>query len=202
MSRICRRDFLKAAGAAFTTSIFTGNVRGANDRLVGAVIGTGVMGRENLDVAASQPGVEIAAICDVFQPNLDLGAAVLAKKSKNAKKVRDFREILADRSIDFVNISTPDHWHAYMTIEACKAGKDVYVEKPICVAVDEGFKMVEAARKYNRVVQAGTWQRSGQHFQKACQIVNSGQLGKVAFARAWIYSNQPKQGIGNPPDGE
>jgi predicted dehydrogenase len=202
MNRMCRRDFLKVASAAFTTSMFTGNVKGANDRLVGAVIGTGVMGRENLDVAASQPGVEIAAICDVFQPNLELGAAVLAKRGKKAKEVKDFREILADRSIDFINISTPDHWHAYMTIEACKAGKDVYVEKPTCVAVDEGFKMVEAARKYNRVVQAGTWQRSGQHFQKACEMVRGGQLGKVTFAKAWIFSNQPKEGIGNPPDAE
>jgi len=88
-----------------------------------------------------------------------------------------------------------------MTVEACKAGKDVYVEKPVCVAIDEGLKMVEAARKYNRVVQAGTWQRSGQHFQKACEIVRSGELGKVAFARTWIYSNEPQSGIGNPPEG-
>jgi predicted dehydrogenase len=202
MNQTYRRDFLKTVGAAFTTSIFTSNFKGANDRLVGAVIGTGVMGRENLDVAARQPGVEITAICDVFQPNLERGAAVLAKRGKKAKEVKDFREILADRSVDFINISAPDHWHPYMTVEACKAGKDVYVEKPICVAVDEGLKMVEAARKYKRVVQAGTWQRSGRHFQRACEIVKSGALGKVTFAKAWIFANQPKEGIGNPPDGE
>ena len=116
-----------------------------------------------------------------------------------ARGVTDFREILHDKSIDVVCIATPDHWHAYMTVEACKNGKDVYVEKPICVAVEEGRKMVQAARKYNRVVQAGTMQRSGDHFQKACDIVRSGKLGKVTFVRTWNYSNE--EGIGNPPDG-
>jgi predicted dehydrogenase len=89
-----------------------------------------------------------------------------------------------------------------MTVEACKAGKDVYVEKPVCVAINEGVITVAAARKYNRVVQAGTWQRSGEHFQKACELVRNGMLGKVAFVRTWIYSNQPQQGIGNPADGD
>jgi predicted dehydrogenase len=89
-----------------------------------------------------------------------------------------------------------------MTVEACKNGKDVYVEKPICVAIDEGRKMVQAARKYDRVVQVGTWQRSGDHFQKAAGIVSSGKLGKVTFVRTWNYGRQGQQGIGNPPDGE
>jgi len=197
-----RRDFLKgAAAAAFTTSIFTGNVRGANDRLAGGFIGIGVMGSENLGVAMRQPGVEIKAVCDVYQPHLERAAAAARRAGQQPREVKDFREVIADRSIDFVCISAPDHWHPYMTVEACKAGKDVYVEKPACVAVDEGAKMVAAARKYNRIVQAGTWQRSGEHFQKACEIVRSGELGKVAFARTWIYNNMPQEGIGNPPDG-
>jgi predicted dehydrogenase len=195
-----RRDFLKTAGAALTTSIFTGNVKGANDRLVGASIGVGVMGRENLNVASRQPGVEIAAVCDVYQPNLERGMAIAQRNGQKPREVKDFREIIADKSIDFVCISTPDHWHPYITVEACKAGKDVYVEKPVCVAVDEGLKMVEAARKYNRVVQGGTWQRSGEHFQKACEMVRSGQLGQVTVSRSWMYQNSPKEGIGNPPD--
>lgn len=197
-----RRDFLKgAAAAAFTTSIFTGNVRGANDRLAGAFIGVGVMGSENLHVAGRQPGVEVKAVCDVYQPNLERAAAAARRAGHQPKEVKDFREILADKSVDFVCIATPDHWHPYMTVEACKAGKDVYVEKPACVAIGEGLKMIQAARKYKRIVQAGTWQRSGQHFQKACEIVRSGQLGKVTFGRTWIYNNMPQTGIGNPPDG-
>jgi predicted dehydrogenase len=203
-----RRDFLKGAGAALTTSLFTGAVKGASDRISVAVIGMGRMGMSNLGVAMKQPNVEIAAVCDVYQPHLEKAVAATARGAngqpdgrKAARAVTDFREILADKSIDVVCIATPDHWHPYMTVEACKAGKDVYVEKPICVAVDEGRKMVQAARKYKRVVQAGTMQRSGDHFQKACEIVRSGQLGKISFVRTWNYSNMKEEGIGNPPDG-
>ena len=194
-----RREFLTTSAAALTSSIFTGNLRGANGRVTAGFIGIGVMGSENLGVALKH-GVEVKAVCDVYQPHLERAGAIVARTGQKAKEVKDFREVLADKSIDFVCISTPDHWHPYITVEACKAGKDVYVEKPVCVAIDEGVKMVAAARKYDRVVQAGTWQRSGQHFQKACEIVRSGQLGKVTFARTWIYSNEPQEGIGNPPD--
>ena len=202
-----RREFLKAAGAALTTSIFTGNVRGANDRLRIAFIGTGRMGTSSLETAVNMPGVEVPVVCDVYQPNLEKAVAASARGAKGAPGVRspakgitDFREVLADKSIDAVNISTPDHWHAYMTVEACKNGKDVYVEKPISVTIDEGRKMVQAARKYDRVVQVGTWQRSGLHFQKAVEIVTSGRLGKVTFVRTFNYGHQPQEGIGNPPD--
>jgi predicted dehydrogenase len=203
-----RRDFLKTAGAALTTQVFTGAVKGANDRVSAAFIGMGRMGMANLGVAMKQPNVEVAAVCDVYQPHLEKAVAATARgpegepaARKAARAVTDFREILHDKSIDVVCIATPDHWHAYMTVEACKNGKDVYVEKPICVAVNEGRKMVEAARKYNRVVQAGTMQRSGAHFQQACEIVRSGQLGKVTFVRTWNYSNMKEEGIGAPPDG-
>jgi predicted dehydrogenase len=104
--------------------------------------------------------------------------------------------------VDAVCIATPDHWHPYITVEACKAGKDVYVEKPACVYVDEGVKMVQAARKYNRVVQAGTMQRSGAFFQKAREIVKSGKLGDITFCRTWQASSTKKEGQGNPPDAE
>jgi predicted dehydrogenase len=192
-----RRDFLKTAGAVFSTSVLTSKARGANDRIAAAFIGMGAMGKGNLDAAMKQPGLEPVAVCDCYQPNLE---AAVAKSGGRAKAVKDFRDILADKSIDLVCVSTPDHWHAYMTVEACKAGKDVYVEKPVCCAVDEGLKMVEAARKYNRVVQSGTMQRSGVHFQRACEIVRTGQLGKVTFVRTWNYGLAKPEGIGNPPD--
>src|SRR5581483_9206884 len=195
-----RRDFLTATGAALTTSLFTGNAKGANDRISAAFIGVGRMGQSNLGFAMKQPGLQVAAICDVYQPNLERAVAAARKGGHQPREVKDFREILADKSIDVVNISTPDHWHAYITIEACKAGKDVYVEKPVCVAIEEGEKMVQAARKYGRVVQAGTMQRSALHFQKACELVRSGALGKVDFVRTWNYGSMPPEGIGNPPD--
>jgi predicted dehydrogenase len=202
-----RREFLRAAGAAFTTSIFTGNVRGANDRVRVGFIGTGRMGTDSLKTALKLPNFEVPLVCDVYQPNLEKAVAASTRGADGApgtrspaKGITDFRDVLADKSIDAVNISTPDHWHAYMTVEACKNGKDVYVEKPISVTIDEGRKMVQAARKYGRVVQVGTWQRSGVHFQKAVEIVTSGQLGKVTFVRTWNYGHQPQEGIGNPPD--
>src|SRR5262245_58948014 len=124
-----------------------------------------------------------------------------SKAGKTVKAVKDFREILADKSIDAVCISTPDHWHAYMTVEACKAGKDVYVEKPAGVYVEEGQKMVQAARKYNRVVQAGTMQRSGGYFKKAAELVAAGAVGEVTFCHTFQASLTKREGFGNPPDG-
>src|ERR1700722_18837997 len=199
-----RRDFLKTSTAvALTSQIFTGNVRGANDRVSAAFIGMGKMGRSNLGYAMRQENLNVTAVCDIFDRNLNTAVEMTKKQPGGAAKgIRDFREILADKSIDVVCISTPDHWHPYMTVEACKAGKDVYVEKPICVAVEEGQKMVEAARKYSRVVQAGTMQRSAEHFQEVCEIVRRGDLGKVTFVRTWNYGNDPAEGIGNPPDSD
>lgn len=197
-----RRTFLKTAGSTAAASLLPGRAWAANDRISMGFIGVGVMGSENLRAAMKQSGVAVSAVCDVYQPHLERAAAVARRAGHEPKEVRDFREILADRSIDAICISTPDHWHPYMTVEACKAGKDVYVEKPACVAINDGLTMVAAARKYKRVVQAGTWQRSGAHFQKACEMVRNGTLGKVAFVRTWIYSNQPQAGIGNPPDSD
>ena len=192
-----RRDFLKAATAGLTTNIFPGMVKGANDKVRAGFIGMGRMGSSNLSAARQNDGLEVAAVCDVYEPHLK--RAVEATKGQ-AKGVRDFREILADKSIDVVCIATPDHWHAYMAIESCKAGKDVYVEKPVSVTIEEGQLMVKAARKYSRVVQAGTQQRSQVHFQKACEVVKSGALGDVTFVRTWNYANNKPEGAGAPPD--
>jgi predicted dehydrogenase len=191
-----RRDFLKAA---LTTSIFTGNLKGANDKLTIAHIGTGTMGRGNIGYAA-KAGFQIVALCDVYQPNLERAQAQARKMAQEPRLVKDFREIIADKSIDVVCISTPDHWHPYMMVEACKAGKDVYVEKPACVYVEEGLKMVEAARKYKRIVQGGTMQRSGYFFKKAVEIVKSGDLGEITFCKTWQAGLTRKDGYGFPPD--
>ncbi|WP_031499351.1 Gfo/Idh/MocA family protein [Bryobacter aggregatus] len=195
-----RRDASLALGAAFTTSIFTGQVKGANDRISVGFIGLGAMGSGNLNYAMKVPGFQPAALCDVYQPHLERAEATARRGGIEIKGTDDFRKILADKSIDAVCISTPDHWHAYMTVEACKAGKDVYVEKPASVYVDEGTKMVAAARKYRRVVQAGTMQRSGGYFKKAAELVKSGVLGKVTFCHTWQAGVTPKEGYGNPAD--
>jgi len=196
-----RREILKGAGAALTTSLFTGRVMGANDRIATGHIGIGAMGSSNLNFALKLPDVEPVAVCDVYQPALEKAVATASKAGKTVKAVKDFREILADKSIDAVCISTPDHWHAYMTVEACKQGKDVFVEKPASVHVEEGQRMVEAARKYQRVVQAGTMQRSGGYFKKAAEIIQSGLIGEVTFCHTWQAGAVKKQGWGKPPDG-
>ncbi len=198
-----RRDFCKTAGAAaLTTSLFTGNIKGASDKITVGYIGMGRMGMANLSISMKNPAIQPVAVCDVYQPHLEKAEALARRDGHQAKGYRDFREILADKSIDVVCISTPEHWHPYMTVEACKAGKDVYVEKPLCVYVEEGQKMVEAARKYKRVVQAGTMQRSGVHFQKAVEIVKSGELGDITFCRTWQAGLTKQEGWGNPPDSE
>ena len=197
-----RRGLLKAAGAALSPLILPRAARGANDRIALAFIGLGAMGGGNLGYAMKQPGIAVAALSDVYVPRLDKAMADAKAGGHDPKPVHDFRQILADRSIDAVCLSTPDHWHAYMAIEACKAGKDVWVEKPVSTTIDEGQRMVEAARKYGRVVQAGLMQRSGDVFQKAAEIVRSGALGRISFVRTWVYSNSPIEGMGAPADGD
>jgi predicted dehydrogenase len=195
-----RRTVLQAASLAYTTNLFTGQVRGANDKVNAAFIGMGRMGRGNLNSAMRQDNLHVSAVCDVYTPNLDLAAEQSAKQPGGAaRKIRDFREILADKSVDIVCISTPDHWHAYMTVEACKAGKDVYVEKPSSVTIEEGQKMVQAARKYKRVVQGGTMQRSGAHFIEACNIVKRGDIGEVTVVKTWNYGNNKPEGAPKRP---
>jgi len=199
---ITRRDFMKrAAVSTATTGLAIRGLSakgvGANDKIVVGVIGTGRMGLSNLEDFAKQPDVEIAAVCDVYQPNLEKG---LKATDGKAKTYKDFREVLDRKDINVAIVATPDHWHALHTILACQAGKDVYVEKPISTTLEEGRRMVEAARKYNHVVQVGTQQRSGIHFQKAVQLVQDGFIGKVSFVRTWNYGNEYPEGIGNPTD--
>ncbi len=199
-----RRAFLKAAGgAALTSSLFTGNLKGANDKVNIAFLGVGRMGSDNMGFCAKVPGFQIVSVCDVYQPALD-AAAEQARQSgfSSVKAVHDFREILNDQSVDAVSIAAPDHWHAYMAVEACKAGKDVWVEKPACVYVAEGLKMIEAARKFKRVVQGGTMQRSGGFFRNAREIVKSGDLGDITFCRTFQAGLTKKEGWGNPPDSD
>src|SRR5579872_3297726 len=199
---IPRRDILTGAGALLTTSLFTGNVKGANDRIAVGFIGLGAMGSGNLGYALRIPEAQPVAICDVYQPHAERAVAAATKAGTTVKVVKDFRDVLADKSIDAVCISTPDHWHAYMAVEACKAGKDVYVEKPSCTYIEEGRKMVQAARKYNRVVQAGTMQRSGGYFLKAAELVKEGLVGEVTFCHTYQAGSTPQKGFGNPPDSD
>jgi predicted dehydrogenase len=135
-------------------------------------------------------------VCGVFRPNLDQG---LKATDGTARGYKDFREGLDRKDIDAVVIATPDHWHALQMLLACQAGKDVYVERPTARTIEESKRMVEAARKYNRVVQVGTEWRSNTYFQKAVQLVQKGLIGEVSFVRAWNYMDIIPRGFHHLP---
>lgn len=194
-----RRDFVKTAsiGAATLTASMYSRVLGANERLNVAVIGCGRMGQYNISVQKGTDFVNVTAVCDVYEPNLQEGLKIAGS---GAKPFRDFRRILDDKTIDAVVIASPDHWHALMTTLACEAGKDVFVEKPASTTIAEGRRMVQVARRTGRIVQVGTMQRSSPVFQNAVKIVRSGALGKISLVRTWIVGNDFPVGIGAPAD--
>jgi predicted dehydrogenase len=189
-----RRRFLQAALASPALSAAQLTPAAASDRLRVGLIGCGGQGRNNLIDFQRNPDVEIAALCDVFQPNLGR-ARELAPK---AEPYTDFRRIIDRKDIDAIVVATPDHWHAYIMIAACDSGKDVYVEKPISHNIREGRLMVEAARRNKRVVQVGIQQRSGTHFQRAVKAVHDGRIGDVHYAQCWNHDHSGSAGMGYP----
>ncbi len=173
-----RRSFLAAAAASGT------RMPGANDRIRGAVIGSGGRGRF-LTAQFKELGVEMAAVCDVYEPNLQAG---LKEASGNARGYDNYKKLLEDKSIDAVIVATPDHWHARMTIDSVEAGKDVYVEKPMAHTIEEGFEIIKATRRTRRVVQVGTQRRSSELFQKARDLMR--EVGEVRLVNSWWLNHQ------------
>jgi len=195
-----RRDFIKSSAALIASARpVMGGELGVNDRIRVGLIGLGARGLYELSVCQSNPGCEIVAVADVYRPLVD---QALRRLGGNATGYGDFRRILDRKDVDAVFVSTPDHWHAIATILACQAGKDVYCEKPLSHTIQEGRRMVEAARKHNRVVQTGSQQRSAPHFQKVVGMIQSGRIGKVTMVECWNSNNDTPQGIGNLPDSD
>lgn len=169
-------------------------VRGANDRVGIGFIGYGLIGARHVYDFRAQPDADLVALSDTYQPRLEQGVAACGGKTKGYS---DFRKLLEDKDVQAVVVSTPDHWHALMTMMACVAGKDVYCEKPLTVFVKEGRWMTTVARKHNRVVQVGTQQRSGKHYQAARALVQQQYFGKVHSARMASFRNI-MPGFGTP----
>jgi predicted dehydrogenase len=196
-----RRRFIKrviqTAAVASASAFSAERIPGANDRVSVGLMGCGGRGRFVADLMRKVPGVEFIAVCDVYDPQ---AAAARAEAGPRCRSYRDFRKLLEQKDVDAVLIATPDHWHAIPTVLACQAGKDVYVEKPLAHTIKEGRAMVEAARRYNRIVQTGTQHRSAAHYREAARIIQSGELGPVHFARIWNYLNMHPDGIGRAPD--
>jgi len=192
------------------------SVLGANEKVRVGFIGVGNRGTQLLEGFLKQNDVEVAALCDVYEPYLmrdyskvdkklrdSLGERIpkmTEKLDSNIARYKDFRQLLDRKDIDAVVISTPDHWHTIQTIMACQAGKDIYIEKPLSVTVVEGRKMVDAAKKYDRVIQVGLHRRSSKSYKEMVDLVQAGTIGKVTVARAYRISNMHPDGIGKYPD--
>jgi predicted dehydrogenase len=179
-----RRQFLRT-----TSLIGTSLARaGANDRIRVAIIGLGRRGMVLLPAAAKMPGVEVVALCDPDREHLQQAAMELEKATgKKARLETDMRRLMDDPNIDAVTVSTCNHWHALAGIWACQAGKHVYMEKPVSHNITEGRKLVQAPRKYNRIVQGGTQRRSSGRIRKAMQLLHGGVIGDIYMARAIVF---------------
>jgi predicted dehydrogenase len=195
-----RRGFL---GAAALTAAQYNRVLGANDRVGIGFVGYGLIGKQHVtNFKKSFPGVDRVALCDVYKPRLEEGLAYI--ENPQAKGYSDFRRMYENKDIDGVVVGTPDHWHALLTIMACAAGKDVYVEKPLTVFIDESKWMLQAMNKYKRVVVVGTQRNHNPGHQVARQIVQSGVLGKIQMVRLGagarnVYPGFGKTPVENPP---
>jgi predicted dehydrogenase len=194
-----RRHFAKTVAlAGATAAVVPGRSAPASERIRLGFIGLGNRGDQVLDAFREQADAEIVALCDLYPPYLEFAAK---KVGGQPKVYRDYRRLLEQKDIDAVVIGTPDHWHAKQTIEACQAGKDVYVEKPLSLRVAEGRAMVQAVREHQRVCQVGIHRRSLGACREAAEFVRAGGLGKVTVARAFHIQNEWPKGIGHPADG-
>jgi predicted dehydrogenase len=173
---------------------------GPNDTIRVAVCGVKGRGRDHVAGWSELKDVRITTICDIDLNVTEVSRKAIERHYGSAPKVvQDIRRVLDDKSIDAISVATPNHWHALATVWACQAGKDVYVEKPVSHNVSEGRRMVEAARKYKRIVQTGTQCRSSRGIQDAMAFLRSGKLGQVYMAKGLCY--KPRGSIGHQSDG-
>jgi predicted dehydrogenase len=178
-----RRAFMSATAM---TALSYSRVLGANDRLRLGAIGVGERGRSDMSKFQKNPTVDVAAVCDIYADQIDKAKSM----APQAQTHKDHRKLLEDKSIDMVLIATPDHWHSTTTIDALNAGKDVYVEKPLTLTIEEGPAIVKAARVNERICQVGMQQRSGKHYLEAKrEYFDTGKLGKITLARTWWHGN-------------
>src|ERR1051326_4881746 len=200
MKNLNRRSFLK--NTALTAAAFSlpasswARVPGANDDVRVAVVGFGGRGKDHIDGMRklAGKGVRLVALWDVDEKILNAEAESFSKRNEKVEGFRDIRKLLEKKDLDAITVATPNHWHSLATILAVQADKDVYVEKPVCHNVWEGGKMVEAARKHQRIVQAGTQSPSSHAIKEAVEWVRAGNLGKITIARGLCY--KPRASIG------
>src|SRR5687768_11146901 len=193
-----RRKFLRTtgqsiAGASLRTSLPLGIIAknkiriSQNDRINVGVIGANGMGWSDAKSFMKIPEVNVMAVCDVDQSVIDKRVAELKAAGTKAETYTDYRKLLENKDIDAVIIGSPDHWHCLRMTDACAAGKDVYVEKPVGNSIAECEVMIAAQKKHNRAVQCGQWQRSMPHFIDALNFLKTGKIGQIRTVKAWAY---------------
>src|SRR6266576_4604495 len=160
-----------------------------SDRIVMGVVGAGSRGTFVMTVFQKDPAVGVAAICDVYEPNLERALSTASKAGSHPKAYRNYKQCLADKDVQAVLIATPEHWHHQMVLDALAAGKDVYVEKPLCQTPEQGTELVEAEKKSKSIVQVGMQRRSYDLYLDARKIVAAGTLGNVRMVRSWWLNN-------------
>lgn len=196
-------DFTRRRFAAAATALSYGRILGANDRVQLGYIGLGNRGDQVHDAFLEWSDQQTVAVCDLRDDYMDFAI----RKSRAApKKYSDYRRLLDDKDVQAVVIATPDHWHALMFIDACNAGKDVYVEKPLSLTIVEGRRMVETAARTGRITQVGIHRRSVPSLIEAATFVREGGIGQVTVAKGYHVQNEWPNGIGNasntPPPNE
>jgi predicted dehydrogenase len=189
-----------AVGAGLVLAAPYSKVRGANNDIRIAVVGVGGQGGNHLDYFSKIEGARVVALCDADEDHVNRRAETFEKNyQRKIERYVDVRKLLENKDIDAITIATPNHWHSLITIWACQAGKDVYVEKPISHNVWEGRKTVEAARKYNRIVQTGTQKRSDEGLIEAFRHIKEGNLGDIKWSRGFCYKRRASIGKVNGP---
>jgi predicted dehydrogenase len=202
-----RRSFLQSsasvlgASALGASALASENQTGAkkpeaNDRIQIGLIGAGGMGRGNLNNCAAHADVMVTGVCDVWKERRD---AVVAKYP-TARPYNDYRQMLASDDIDAVIIATPPHWHCLQAVDACAAGKDLYLQKPMTLHLSESLVVQRAVAKHERICQIGTQIHASENYRRVVELVRSGNLGKISVARTFNVMNHGTEGLGNPPD--
>ena len=200
-----RRQFMGAsavAGAAVPLYVSSSVLAqpgkpGANDRIQVGLIGAGGMGRGNLRNCAKHDDVAVTGICEVWKERRD---AAIAEHEGKPKPYNDYRELLQQKDVDAVIIASPPHWHALQAIEACEAGKDIYLQKPMTLHLAESLAVKAAVKKHQRISQVGTQIHAGENYHRVVDQVRSGNLGKIGVARTFNLLNMGVEGVGNDPN--
>jgi predicted dehydrogenase len=214
---VSRRNFMKdaakaaagitAGGTAVRTakadvykSILPSSVLGANELIRTGHIGTGIMGKGNLRYILGRDDMLPIAVCDIYQKNKMQAAGMAGSKNPDVTNHHNYEEIIENKDVDAVVVSTTDHWHALPAIQACDAGKSVYCEKPMTTTIVEAKRVLAAAKRNNTVFQGGTLQRSGEALQEAVQMIREGYIGDVFHVDTYYHDGMLPNGIGNPAD--